>query len=107
MKNLKLITSMLLISIFFVPAVVSAENSSVGEFVKDSAITTQIRSKILVAKDIDSLHIKVDTDNNGIVVLTGAVKSKAEEEKVHDIAHSVEGVKKVINKLIIDPNLFN
>ena len=106
MKTIKLITSLFLISIFFIPALVSAEDSSVGEFVKDSAITTQIKAKLLAAKDIDSLHIKVDTDNNGIVVLTGAVKSAAEKERVHNIAHSVDGVKKVLNKLIIDPELF-
>ena len=104
MKTIKLIASLFLISIFFIPAIVSAEG--VGEFVKDSAITTQIKAKLLAAKDIDSLHIKVDTDNNGIVVLTGAVKSEAEKETVHNIAHSVDGVKKVLNKLTIDPELF-
>ncbi len=105
--KLKLSVFLFLISIFFIPALVSAENLSVGEFVKDSAITTQIKSKILVAKDIDSLHIKVDTDNNGIVVLTGAVKSAEEKERVHNIAHDVDGVKKVLNNLKIDPALFN
>lgn len=69
MKALKLTASLILISILFISTIAVGENSSVGEFVKDSAITTQIKSKILVAKDIDSLHIKVDTDNNGIVVL--------------------------------------
>jgi hyperosmotically inducible protein len=106
MKAIRLVTSLFLISLFFIPALVSAENNSVGEFVKDSAITTQIKAKLLAAKDINSLHIKVDTDNNGVVVLTGAVKSAAEKEKVHDIAHSVDGVKNVLNKLIIDPELF-
>ena len=104
MKTLKLISSLFLISIFFIPAIVSAEG--VGEFVKDSALTTQIKAKLLAANDIDSLHIKVDTDNNGIVVLTGSVKSEAEKERVHNIAHSVDGVKKVLNKLIVDPALF-
>ena len=104
MKTLKLISSLFLISIFFIPAIVSEEG--VGEFVKDSALTTQIKAKLLAANDIDSLHIKVDTDNNGIVVLTGSVKSEAEKERVHNIAHSVDGVKKVLNKLIVDPALF-
>ena len=106
MKSLKLIASLFLISILFISSAASAEEFSVGEFVKDSAITTQIKAKILTAKDIDSLHIKVDTDNDGIVVLTGAVKSTAEKEKVYDIVHSVDGVKKIQNKLIIDPDQF-
>lgn len=106
MKTIKLIASLFLISIFFTPATVSAEGTTVGEFVKDSAITTQIKAKLLTEKDINSLHIKVDTDNNGMVVLTGAVKSSEEKERVHKIAHSVDGAKNVLNKLIIDPALF-
>lgn len=110
MKKSKFILSLVLISVFLTTAPVFAEDknseSSVGEFVKDSAITTQIKAKVLAAKEINSLHIKVDTDNSGVVVLTGAVKSAAEKERVHDIAHSVEGVRKVMNKLIIDPELF-
>ena len=109
MKKSKFILSLILVSAFLA-APVSAEDKnseySVGEFVKDSAITTQIKAKLLAAKEIDSLHIKVDTDSNGIVVLNGAVKSAAEKERVHDIAHAVEGVRKVVNKLSIDPDLF-
>ena len=103
MKTIKLIASLFLISISFIPAIVSAEGA--GEFVKDSAITTQIKAKILAAENIDSMQIKVDTDKNGVVVLTGAVKSEAEKEKVHNIAHSVDGVQKVMNNLVINPNL--
>lgn len=110
MKKSNIVMSLVLVSAFLVTGPVFAEDknseNSVGEFVKDSAITTQIKAKVLAAKDIDSLHIKVDTDNSGIVVLTGAVKSAAEKERIHDIAHSVDGVRKVVNKLTIDPELF-
>ncbi len=108
MKNRKFIASLVLISIFSASTVVFAEDeksdANVGEFLKDSAITTQIKAKILATSDIDSLRIKVDTDNNGIVVLSGAVKTEAEKETVHNIAHAVDGVKKVINKVEIIPN---
>jgi len=108
MKNRKFITSLVLISIFSASTVVFAEDKksdvNVGEFLKDSAITTQIKAKILATSDIDSLRIKVDTDNNGIVVLSGAVKTEAEKVTVHNIAHALDGVKKVINKVEIIPN---
>lgn len=112
MEKSKFFLSLVLVGAFLAAGSVAAEDkspdseSSVGEFVKDSAITTQIKAKILTEKEINSLHIKVDTDNSGIVVLTGAVKSAAEKERIHDLAHSVEGVRKVINKLTIDPELF-
>src|SRR6188768_1240765 len=105
MKTIKLVTSVFLICIFLIPVIASAEDASIGTVVKDSAITTQIKAKLLAADNIDSLQIKVETDNNGVVVLTGAVKSEAEKEKVHNIAHSVDGVQNVMNNLVINPNL--
>ena len=74
-------------------------DSSVGEFVKDSVITSKIKSKLLSAEDIDAMRIEVNTDNNGIVVLSGTAKTKAESDKAHEIAHSVDGVRKVINRI--------
>ena len=103
MKNIKFIISVFLISIFFGPVIGSAEDkntdSSVGEFVKDSVITSKIKSKLLSAEDIDAMRIEVNTDNNGIVVLSGTAKTKAESDKAHEIAHSVDGVRKVINRI--------
>ena len=55
--------------------------------------------KLLAAEDIDSMDIKVDTDNNGVVVLSGTAKTKAESDRAHNIAHSVDGVRKVINRI--------
>ncbi len=107
MENRKFIVSVVLTSILLAPALVAAENNNsefrVGEFVKDSAITAQIKTKLLAAEDIDSLRIQVDTDNNGVVVLTGTVKTEAEKDRVHNIVHSVDGVKNVFNKLEINP----
>ncbi|ABI60563.1 BON domain-containing protein [Nitrosomonas eutropha] len=97
MRFLKLIAGLFLISILSIAPVASAEEFSVGEFVSDSVITTQIKAKLLATENIDSLHIKVDTDSDGVVVvLTGTVKSAAEKENVYNIAHSVDGVKKVL-----------
>jgi hyperosmotically inducible protein len=107
MRFLKLIAGLFFISMLSIASVASAEEFSVGEFVSDSVITTQIKAKLLTAENIDSMHIKVDTDSDGIVVLTGTVKSAAEKEKVHTIAHSVGGVKKVLNKLVIESDPSN
>ena len=83
-----------------------AESSSerpygVGEYVSDSVITSKIKSNLATADDVSAVHIKVDTDKNGVVVLSGTAKSKAEADKAHAIAHSVEGVTKVINQIKI------
>ncbi len=51
------------------------------------------------------MQIKVETADNGDVLLTGAVKSEAEKEKVQTIVQAVDGVQNVLNKLVIDTNL--
>lgn len=108
MKNHKFIASILLASIFLAPVLSVAENgdlkSSIEDFVKNSAITTEIKARLMEAEDIDSLFIRVDTDNNGAVVLTGTVKTEAEKDRALNIAHSVDGVKEVLNKLEVQPD---
>ena len=64
-------------------------------FVKDSAITTKIKSK-LAAEHLSSLkHIQVDTDQNGVVWMTGTANSQEEINQAITIAKSTEGVKTV------------
>jgi hyperosmotically inducible protein len=108
MKNLKFLTHLIIASIFFAPAIVFAQydDSEVqfGEFEKDSAITVQIKSKLASTETIDSRRIKVDTNSNGIVLLTGTVKNVYDQIEVHNIAQSVAGVKKVVNWVEINPN---
>jgi hyperosmotically inducible protein len=38
------------------------------------------------------MHIKVDTDNKGVVTLSGKAKSQAEADKAVSIARNTEGV---------------
>lgn len=68
-------------------------------FVKDSVITTKIKTK-LAAENIKSLaHISVDTDSKGEVVLSGIVRSQEEADKAVSIARATEGVVSVESNL--------
>jgi hyperosmotically inducible protein len=70
-------------------------------FVKDSAITTKIKSK-LAAEHITSLgRIHVDTDKNGVVWLSGSARTQAAIDKAVEIARGTEGVKDVKNDLVV------
>lgn len=61
-------------------------------FVKDSAITTKIKAK-LASEHITSLgRIRVDTDKDGVVWLTGSARSQEAADKAVAIAHDTEGV---------------
>jgi len=66
-------------------------------FVKDSAITTKIKTK-LAAEHFTSLgRIHVDTDKNGVVWLSGHARTQEAIDKAGSIARETEGVKEVHN----------
>jgi len=72
-----------------------ADRANPKLFVKDSAITTKIKAK-LASEHLGSLkHIQVDTDQNGIVWMTGTANSQDEINQAVQIARNTEGVKTV------------
>jgi hyperosmotically inducible protein len=88
------------------PMVVVAEDSDADRshpaaFVKDSAITTKIKTK-LAAEHITSLgRIHVDTDKNGVVWLSGSARTHEAADKAASLARETEGVKAVHSKIKI------
>ena len=86
-------------------AAIAGDAQSVGTsttvFVKDSAITTKVKTK-LAADHLTSLgRIHVDTDQNGIVWLSGTARSQVAIDKAVSIASSTEHVRSVHNDLTV------
>jgi hyperosmotically inducible periplasmic protein len=102
----KLAISALLLGAALVPVASFAadgdtDRSHPKAFVKDSAITTKIKSK-LAAEHITSLgRIHVDTDADGIVYLSGTARSQEAIDKAVEIARNTEHVVDVKNELTI------
>ena len=71
-----------------------------GELLTDSAITTELKAKFLAEPGVSGLDIHVDTDN-GVVTLSGTVKSKAEMNKALSMTRDSKGVKRVVNHMKI------
>ena len=70
-------------------------------FVKDSTITTKVKTE-LAADHLTSLgRIHVDTDQNGVVWLTGSARSQDAIDKAVSIAKGTEHVKSVHNGLVV------
>jgi hyperosmotically inducible periplasmic protein len=70
-------------------------------FVKDSVITTKIKTK-LAADHITSVgRIRVDTDADGVVWLSGSAHSKEAIDHALDIARHTEGVRGVHSALVV------
>jgi hyperosmotically inducible protein len=70
-------------------------------FVKDSVITTKVKAKLADEKMSTLAKISVDTDNKGVVVLSGNVRTQAEADKAVSIARGTEGVTSVKSKLTV------
>lgn len=72
-----------------------AENKdSVVKYTSDTVITSKVKAKFLANKDLKSLNISVMTQD-GNVVLTGSVPTKAMRVNAIMIAQNTEGVKSV------------
>jgi hyperosmotically inducible protein len=102
--NNKLAITCLITSISLAPlmamssADADVDRAHPGTFVKDSAITTKIKTQ-LAAQHLTSSSIQVDTDANGIVLLSGTAVSQAEIDKAVAIARATDGVVTVKNEL--------
>ena len=68
-------------------------------YVKDSAITTKIKTR-LAAEHVTSVgDIHVNTDRNGVVWLSGSVKTRQAADKAVSIARSTAHVKRVHSEI--------
>ena len=78
-----------------------ADRANPANFVKDSVITTKIKAQLAAEHGGSLKHISVDTDNNGVVWMSGTANNQGEIDKAVSIARNTEGVKWVKNDLKI------
>jgi hypothetical protein len=84
----------------FVACASTPKQSSTGEYVDDSVITTKIKAELAADDFLKSFEISVES-RKGIVQLSGFVNSQKAVNKAGQIARGVEGVKSVKNDLIV------
>lgn len=72
--------------------------------VDDATTTAAVKSKLLMNSNTSGLDIHVKTVN-GIVTLTGAVKSKTEKELAGKLTANTDGVLKVKNNLTVKQDI--
>ena len=79
---------------------VTRGQSSVGEYIDDATITTQVKARMVDNKQVDAAAISVET-LNGTVMLSGFAKTNQERETAEQIARNVKGVKSVKNEIAV------
>jgi hyperosmotically inducible periplasmic protein len=105
-----LMTPTIVLALLFGPAALAQSSDSSPRsdwndrpkaFVKDSAITAKIKTK-LAAEHLSSLsNIKVDTDNDGVVWLHGTAQTEEEADQAAKIARNTEGVTSIRNDISV------
>ena len=105
MKILLLSATLALGSAFAASAMadtLSGDAATVGTYVKDSAITVKVKTK-LAAKHMSTLtKINVDTDKSGAVWLSGTAPTKDAKDLAGMIAKDTDGVTAVHNNIVVE-----
>jgi osmotically-inducible protein OsmY len=76
---------------------------TIGERLDDTTITTRVKTSMLNDPNINGSTIDVDT-YQGVVTLSGRVKSQAEHDQAVSLARRVDGVSDVKDALQIIPD---
>ncbi|WP_434666287.1 molecular chaperone OsmY [Klebsiella sp. B345] len=76
------------------------QSASLKGYAGDTAITSQIKAKLLADDMVPSRNITVET-SDGVVQLSGSVESRQQADRAADIAKAVSGVKSVENNLSV------
>jgi hyperosmotically inducible periplasmic protein len=76
------------------------QQETVGAYIDDTTITTQIKSRMAKDTRVDAVAISVET-LKGVVQLSGFAKSAEEKNVAEQIARDINGVKSVQNSIAI------
>jgi hypothetical protein len=79
---------------------VAAGANEAERVMADSSLTARIKSKMALDDTVKALAIDVDT-TNGVVTLSGVVRSEAEHTKAVQLAKDTQGVKSVVDHLTV------
>jgi len=71
------------------------------KYIGDGSLTAKIKAKMALDDRVKALDLNVDT-TNGVVTVNGHVRTAAERERAIQLAQETEGVKQVVDRILID-----
>jgi hypothetical protein len=63
---------------------------------EDAATTARVKAALGLSKSVSALEIDVDSDE-GVVTLSGEVRTRAQRDRAEELARDVQGVAEVVN----------
>ena len=91
-----------LIALVVLPLTVASCSKAVDETIDDATITARIKTALLNDPQVGAMKIDVDT-TQGVVTLSGIVKSQADASRAIQLAKQAAGTNDVKSALQINP----
>jgi hyperosmotically inducible periplasmic protein len=79
---------------------VTSGQSTVGQAVDDTAITTRVKARMAEDPNVSAMRIEVET-LNGVVQLAGFATSQGEKDRAAVLVRNVPNVREVRNNIIV------
>lgn len=99
-KTLAIASAIAVSTVFMTGCAVVRDQQTVGSYIDDATITTQVKARFAEDPVVSAMAIKVET-LKGVVQLSGFAKTSAEREKAATIAANVNGVARVVNDIMV------
>ena len=99
--NRKFSTVAVLLMLFSVAC--GSMNRVLPEEVDAKAMEADVRGKIAAAVPEKTFAVEVDVDNHAVVTLSGHASSQSDINKIVEAAKSVNGVRRVVNNIHVQP----
>ncbi|MES2840380.1 MAG: BON domain-containing protein [Pseudomonadota bacterium] len=102
MKSLLLAVAVAIGSVVSTGCAVTSGQSSVGQFVDDTTITTRVKARFAEDPQVSAMRIGVET-LNGTVQLSGFATTQGEKDRASSVARAVPDVRNVQNNIVVRP----
>lgn len=99
-KTLATASAIAVSTVFMTGCAVVRDQQTVGSYIDDATITTQVKARFAEDPTVSAMAIKVET-LKGVVQLSGFAKTSTEREKAATIAANVNGVARVVNDIMV------
>ena len=98
----RMLTLLILIAVAFGSAACTSvgPNRTIGSVVDDSVVTSRVKAALVKDEIVSGYAVEVDT-YEGVVQLSGFVKSHEERMRAIKLARNVKGVKEVRDAMIV------
>ena len=98
------LSSVLALGVALAPLTMADESGTDHHYVKDSVITTKVKAKLAEKHMTTLTKIRVDTDANGEVWLSGRAPTADARDLAGMIAKNTDGVNAVHNDIAVQPD---